>query len=200
MAEDFWDVDSAHRMTEERTQQLIMECQRQEESCLYTSTAIFEWLKSLRWWRVMFVVVPIVLGTIATWPLLAERSDLLWLTGVCAFLASLIPAVYKALDFDVNLSMLAKEAHQFKILQDRFRQAWLVTALSGFDILKSDFDALMERMDTARAGSLTPPDPFFKKAQRKIAKGDYSFTADGKVARRQKLKLIDDSLAASCQA
>ncbi len=27
------------------------ECERQEESCLYTSTALFEWLKDLRVWR-----------------------------------------------------------------------------------------------------------------------------------------------------
>ncbi|WP_288130531.1 hypothetical protein, partial [Accumulibacter sp.] len=97
---------------DERTQNLIAECKRQEESCLYTSTTIFEWLKSMRWWRFLFVIVPIILGGLATWPVLAEKLDLQWLTGVCALLAGLVPAVYKALDYDVSLDMLAKHAHQ----------------------------------------------------------------------------------------
>lgn len=163
---------------DERTQNLIAECKRQEESCLYTSTTIFEWLKSMRWWRFLFVIVPIILGGLATWPVLAEKLDLQWLTGVCALLAGLVPAVYKALDYDVSLDMLAKHAHQFKILQDRFRQAWRVTALDGFDAFKAEFDALMERMDAARASSLTPPERFFKKAQKKIGSGDYDFAVD----------------------
>ncbi len=163
---------------DERTQNLIAECKRQEESCLYTSTKIYEWLKSLRWWRVMFVVVPIFLGGLATWPLLAKQTDLQWLTGVCALLAGLMPAVYKALDMDVSLDTLTKSAHQFKILQDRFRQAWQVTALGDFDEFKSEFAALMDRMDAARANSLTAPERFFKKAHKKIGDGHYDFSVD----------------------
>jgi hypothetical protein len=163
---------------DERTENLIAECRRQEESCLYMSTTIFEWLKSLRWWRVMFVVVPIILACVATWPLLSKATGFEWLTGVCALLAGLIPAVYKALDLDVSLNTLAKQAHEFKTLQDRFRQAWHITALGGSDGFKAQFDALMERMDAARAASLTAPERFFRKAQRKIGKGDYEFGID----------------------
>ncbi|MFM0210642.1 hypothetical protein PQQ96_24890 [Paraburkholderia sediminicola] len=163
---------------DERTQNLIAECERQEESCLYMSTTIFEWLKSLRRWRFAFVVVPIVLGGLATWPLLTQKTELEWFTGVCALLAGLTPAVYKALELDVNLKALASTAHQFKILQDRFRQASRVTALGGFDDFKKEVDALMERIDTAREGSITAPERFFKKAQQKIKSGDYAFSVD----------------------
>jgi hypothetical protein len=31
-----------------------------------------EWLKALRKWRIVFVVGPVVLGGLATWPLLKE--------------------------------------------------------------------------------------------------------------------------------
>lgn len=123
---------------EERTQSLIDECKRQEESCLYTSTTLFEWLKWLRFLRVFFVVVPIILGAVATWPLLRQQGDYKWLTGACALLAGLTPAVYKALNFDVSLDMITKYAHEFKILEDRFRQAWHVTALVSFDNFKRD--------------------------------------------------------------
>ncbi len=163
---------------DERTQNLITECRRQEESCLYTSTTLFEWLKSLRWWRVVFVVLPIILGGLATWPLLAKQADLQWITGVCALLTGITPAVYKALDFDVNLATVAKHAGEFKILQDRFRQAWRVTALGDFEPFKAEFVDLMQRMDGARGRSLTPPERFFKKAQAKISSGDYDFGVD----------------------
>lgn len=163
---------------DERTQNLVAECKRQEESCLYMSTTIFEWLRVLRRWRVVFVVGPIILGGLATWPLLARQTEFQWITGVWALLAGLTPAVYKALDLDVSLAMLAKQAHQFKVLQDRFRQAWRVTALGDFDDFSAAFNSLMERMDAARANSLTAPERYFKKAQKKIASGDYDFGVD----------------------
>ena len=145
---------------------------------LYTSTAIFEWLRSLRRWRVAFVVAPIILGTLATWPLIANQDDFKWVTGICALLAGIAPAVYKALNYDVSLDTLANRAHAFKILQDGFRQASQVTDLGSFDDFKVAFDELMRRMDAAREGSLTPPESFFKKAQKKIQDGHYSFTVD----------------------
>lgn len=163
---------------DERTQKLIAECKRQEDSCLYTSTTLFEWLKSLRWWRVAFVILPIILGAIATWPILADQTEWRWVTGVSAILAGIIPAIYKALDFDVSLTTLAKHAGEFKILQDRFRQAGTITALNGFEEFKAEFDGLMRRMDEARSNSLTPPERFFKKAQKKINNGDYDFDVD----------------------
>ena len=163
---------------DERTQRLIDECQRQEESGLYTSTTLFEWLKELRWCRVVFVGLPILLGGVATWPLLQKQAGMEWLTGACALLAGVMPAVYKALDLDVSLATLAKHAGEFKILQDRFRQAWRVTALGDFDTFKAEFDTLMQRMDTARESSLTPPERFFKRAQMKVGRGDYDFSVD----------------------
>ena len=165
---------------DERTKNLVAECRRQHDSCLYTSTTIFGWLKSLRRWRIFFVIAPIILGTIATAPMLAELDGFQWVTGVCGLLAGLFPAVYKALDLDVSLGMLADRAQQYKKLQDRFRQAADVTALGPFDEFKADFDKLMDAMDIARDNGLTPPEKFFKEAQAKIQSGDYDFDVDQK--------------------
>ena len=44
--------------------------------------------------------------------------------------------------------------------------------------VKLEFDALMQRMDDARAASLTPPESFFKKARQKQKAGDYDFAVD----------------------
>lgn len=163
---------------DERTQNLIDECKRQEESCLYTSTTFFGWLKFLRRWRFGFIVAPIILGAVATWSLLTKETGLEWVTGTCALLAGIVPAVYKALNFDVSLDVVATHAHQFKILQDRFRQAWRVTALSPADDFKKEFDDLLARMDAVRSSSLTAPDRFFKKAQKIINEGHYNFNVD----------------------
>jgi hypothetical protein len=173
---------------DERTQNLINECRRQEESCLYTSTALFEWLKRLRLRKVFLIVVPIILGGVATWPLLAKQDEYKWVTGACALLAGFAPAIYKALDFDVNLNVVAKHAHHFKVLQDRFRQCWRITGLGPFAEFKKEFDDLMIRMDDARGASLTPPERYFKKAKEKIEAGHYSFSVDEKRTEGEKLR------------
>jgi hypothetical protein len=90
------------------------------------------------------------------------------------------PAVYKALDLDVSLDFVAKHAHQYKILQDRFRQTRRITSLAAFEDFKNEFDTLMDKMDTARSSSLTAPERYFKKAQAKIQAGHYDFSADQK--------------------
>ena len=163
---------------DERVGTLVAECKRQEEACCHTSTTLFEWLKSLRYWRVFFVVVPIVLGAVATWPLLAHLSDYQWITATCALIAGVLPAIYKALHFDVSLETVSKSAHQFKGLQDRFRQAANITALAGFDALNADFTRLMDQLDAARAMSLTAPERFFRRARKKIIAGHYNFAVD----------------------
>jgi hypothetical protein len=84
----------------------------------------------------------------------------------------------KALHLDVSLDLISRTANQYKILQDRFRQARTVSALGTFDEFNKEFQARMQQMDALRSASLPPPECFFKKAQRKIQSGDYDFTAD----------------------
>lgn len=167
---------------DDRTKNLVDECRRQQESCLYTSTTLFEWLKWLRFWKTCFVVAPILLGALATWPLLSRTESYKWLTGACALLAGVMPAVYKALDFDVSLDAIGKNANQLKVLQDRFRQAWNISALGSFPDFKKEFDDLMTRRDAARNASFTPPERFFKKARAKIEAGHYQFAVDSENA------------------
>lgn len=163
---------------DDRTQNLIDECRRQEESCLYTSTALFEWLKFLRCWKTIFVVAPIILAAVATGLPASLKSRFEWLIGACTVLAGIATAVYKALDLDVNLTGLAKYANQFKVFQDRFRQASSVSALGAFDDFKKEFNRLMGRMDALRLSSPPPPERFFNRAQAKILSGHYDFSTD----------------------
>jgi len=167
-------------MTDQQAQQLVAECNRQEENCLYTSTSFYIWLRQSRFLRRTFIVVPIVLGGLATWSVLDQPdiSWVQWLTATFALLAGLFPAIYEALKLDVHIDEIAQHAAEFKNLQDRFRQAAHVTALGAFEDFRAEFDALMQRLESVRSGSLTPPERCFRAARKKIEAGDYSFNAD----------------------
>jgi hypothetical protein len=161
---------------------LKQECERQEEACLYTSTALFEWLKDLRLWRTAFIALPILLAGIATSALMKHWT---WVTGIAALLAGVMPAIFKALDLDKDLAAIARYANTFKSLQDRFRQSRNITALAEFEEFKKEFASLRTKLDDARMASSPPPERYFKRAQTKIRKGHYEFRADA-VALKQK--------------
>lgn len=162
-------------MTELRIQEIVAECKRQEESCLYTSTALFSWQKEVRALRVIFIVIPIILSSFASARIFLKDPAYDWPIAICSIVAGLFPAIFKALDLDVSLKTIADSANRFKTLQDRFRQASLIGATKSVDLFEEEFKALMDRMDDARSANPSIPDRHFGKAQRKIKKGHYSF-------------------------
>ena len=131
------------------------------------------------------MVSPIALAAAAT----ALPNDVdggFWnvVVATCTVLAGVATAIYKALDLDVSLDLLAKQANQFKILQDRFRQASRVSALLDDQAdFQAEFDTRMGEMDALRLSSLPPPERFFKRAQAKVRSGDYAFGIDNKLGR-----------------
>ena len=180
MAEDIRNTNTAECLMDERTSQLVAECWRQEESCRYTSTTLYVWLREARLIRRIFVLVPVILGALATWSILdrPERDWLQWLTATFALLTGIFPAVFKALDLDTEIDEIVRQAASFKNLQDRFRQAANVTALGPFEDFQAEFRALMDRMDQVRTTSITPPERCFEIARKKIDAGHYVFDAD----------------------
>ena len=180
MAKDIRSSDIQDHRTDKLTSALITECRRQEQSCLYTSTTLYIWLRCARWIRKFFVVAPIILGALATWSILDQPDEgfLNWLTAVFALLAGLFPAVFEALKLDTNIDELVRQAAQFKNLQDRFRQAASVASLGPYEEFKAAFDSLIDRMDAARSASATPPEWCFKAARKKIKAGHYEFDCD----------------------
>ena len=157
---------------------IVNECRRQEESCLYTSAALYEWIKAMRFWRVIFVVAPIVLGSVAGSTYLKRWDDFLPIAALFSLLAGIFPAVYKALNLDISLASLSKSATEFKSLQDAFRQTWRMAENIDDPRLPESFNALMQRMDLARSGVDAIPERFFLKAREKIREGHYQFAVD----------------------
>jgi hypothetical protein len=165
---------------ENKVEQLIQECRRQSEGCLYTSTSLFIWLRTLRYLKVIFIVAPLVLGSLAGGKLLltADVANAKVFSAICAFFAGLLPSIYAALKYDDRLKECILLAAEFKNLQDRFRQAALVASEKSFPEFDTHFNELMNRLELARKSSFTAPEWCFRRAQKKIKSGDYHYDVD----------------------
>jgi len=164
-------------MIDERLRAIAKEARRQEESCLYTSTCFFIWLRRIRLTNTFFIVAPIVLGALAGFSVLKDAASPA-VIALLSLLASLFPALASGLKIQTSVTEIASSAASFKALQDRFRQVALVTVHSGADAAEKELRELMDRLDVARSVSMTAPERYFNKARKKIEAGDYSFAVD----------------------
>jgi hypothetical protein len=166
---------------------LIDECKRQYDNCLYTSTALFEYVKFLRCIRVTTVIVPLVLGSLAGWSVLNAYDDkeVRVFTAACAFIAGLVPSIMSALKFDESLDRCKTLANEFSNLKDRFRQAAEITAHKGVAELEATFNQLREQLEALRKNGVAIPDRFFRRAQQKVNAGDYNFDVDAEAIEKE---------------
>jgi hypothetical protein len=151
--------------------ELAKECARRHRSCLYTAGALYNWLRTVRYLKVGFIVLPIVLAGVATWKIYSDDTKV-WsiiLTGA----AGLIPAIYGALKMDDHIGHVRKIAAEFTNLRDRFRHAALVTSKKDFAAFEAECANLIDRMDRAREEGITAPAWAFKQLKRQIARKDY---------------------------
>lgn len=181
MAEDFRysnSFDSIRKMNAIR--ELISECRRQEETCLYTSTTLYIWLREARRWRAVFIVTPIVLGAIASWSIIQhpEVPWMMWLSASAGLLAGLAPAIRDSLALDLHVDEIARHAAQFKALQDQFRLTANLGPEKSSESLEGEVRRLLDQLDDVRKFSITPPERCFSKAREKIKAGHYDFSTD----------------------
>jgi hypothetical protein len=176
MAEDFRDQHPDGRVTmDAATTALQAQCAEQHERCLYSSTTLFIWLRTLRLMRIGFVVVPIIFGALASWDLLTGYSSLKWLTALLALLAGLVPAIYAALKLDEHLPTAARLAGEYKNLEIVFADLEKVGPHKPFAEFETEYKAARERLEKANAEAYTAPEWCFRRAQRKIKTGHYNF-------------------------
>jgi hypothetical protein len=188
MAEDIWSEDTGKAMTaEKRLAEVRVEALRQEENCLYTSTAMYRWLGTVRWQSRAVLVLPILLAAFGSY---SYSKDVVpaWGLALVALVATLIPSIAKALDIETHVKELRDAAGEYKNLQDRFRQLANIGAIENPDAAEARLSELMDRLDAVRAKSLVVPQRHFENAQKKIKSGDYDFTAD--IAAREATQAI----------
>lgn len=176
-------------MTQRRVEEIVKECRRQEESCLYTAAGLYIWQKVAQKWKSGFIVAPIVLGGLATSQILIDipssttdaESAQVWTNyaaAALALLAGFFPAIFEALGMDMRVREIGTAAGEFTNLRDRFRQLGNIGADMDFDELNPAFEQLMDRMDAARKTSPPLPEKYFEAGRKKIEAGDYGFSVD----------------------
>src|SRR3546814_12425389 len=119
MAEDIRGPDPDRDTLAARRRAIITECRRQEESCLFTSTTLFVWLRGVRWQSRAFVAAPIVLGGLAGLSVLQEWLPA-WTIAILAFLARLFPALAYSLKLATSVAQIARLPSPFTPLHARF--------------------------------------------------------------------------------
>lgn len=165
---------------EDKTKTLALECKRLSESCQYTSTSIYVWLKCLRWAKIFFTATPLILGSLSSWKLLTspDIQSIRNMVAIFAFLAGLLPSIYAALKFDERLEKYIHASGEFKNLEHRFRKLALVDSLKPFNEFEDEYKSIMQRYEQLSSLSLTTPEWCFRRAQKKVKSGDYTFDID----------------------
>jgi hypothetical protein len=177
MAENLRTPDSDPRVVEARRLEIAKEALRQSESCLWTSTMLFTWLRLVRLQHKAVILLPIVLTGLAGFSYVKEWVPA-WGVALIAFLSTLIPSIAEALEIQTQVDELKRLAAEYKALQDRFRRLARITALGNVDEAEKVLAELMDRMDVARSSSITPPQRYFDSARRQIEGGHYDFAVD----------------------
>ena len=177
MAEDIRLSGSEAHLAGDRCLQIRNECLRQEESCLYTATTFFLWLRQVRLQRQFFIAVPIVLGGVAG---VSVFKGFLpdWTIALLTLSASILPALADALKIETSVDEISRAAAEYKILQGRFRMAANFGPSDSVEKAERILGELIDRMDILRSTPLTPPEKYFIEAQRKIHAGHYTHAVD----------------------
>jgi hypothetical protein len=175
MAEDLRTVDTQTR--DPRGVAIAEEAMRQSESALYTSTALYIWLREARRWNHLFVIAPVLLGALSGLLFFKDPANVIW-ASLLAILTGFVPALRDALRLDIHLDQIRSLATEYKGLQDSFRQLANISAPFSLAEAERQLAFLMDQLNHARAHGVTIPERVFKEAQEKVDSGDYDFSVD----------------------
>jgi hypothetical protein len=67
--------------------------------------------------RIVFLVMPIIFGALASWEILKGDNKYEYLTATTALVAGIVPAVYAALKLDEHLPTAVRLAGEYKNLE-----------------------------------------------------------------------------------
>ena len=178
MAEDIrTENPDPRRVTARRSAEIRVEALRQEESCLYTSTAMYGWLGTVKFQHGVVVLAPVILTAFAAFSYVKDLVPA-WAVALAGLLSTLIPSLAKALDYETNVKELKDAAGEYKSLQDRFRQLANILVYGDVAAAEARMSELMDRLDAVRAKSIVVPQQHFEAAQAKIKGGAYDFSVD----------------------
>jgi hypothetical protein len=154
---------------------LIAECEAEEESCTYTSTTFYIWLRWLKTIRTILWGVGGVGSLVAASHILKGDTEGNRIAIAGAALAGVaFPALVRTLQLDVAIRDYRGAAGKFKILQGEFRRLSHVWSQKELPDFEKEARRAFGAMNEARKPSLTPPELGFRLARWKIKKGHYT--------------------------
>ncbi|WP_315806899.1 MULTISPECIES: hypothetical protein [unclassified Bradyrhizobium] len=162
-------------MSDEAAGALKAQCKEQWERCLYTSNTLMVWLRVLRITRIIFVVVPIIFGALASWEILKGDNRYEYVTATMALIAGIVPAVYAALKLDEHLPTAKRLAGEYKNLEILFGDLAAIGPHKPFDVFEAEYKEARTRQENANNEAYTPPEWCFRRARAKIQSGHYTF-------------------------
>jgi len=151
----------------------VIECEREEENCLYASTTFYIWLRCLRWIRGGLWVGAAIASAFAASKILQGDPEYRIVTAAAALAGVILPGIGRALRIDMAIREYAAGAARFKNLQGEFRRAARVWSLKPQSEFEGEARKLFRAMNEARKPSLTPPEFCFRVARCKVKKGHY---------------------------
>lgn len=157
---------------------LIAECEREEESCLYTSTSFYVWLRTLRMTRAALWVFGTIGSIVSANSILRGQHGYETVMAALAVTGVLMPGLIKVVQLDAAIRDYAMAAAVFKNLQGEFRRLAQVWSNKPFPEFEAEARRAIKAMNEARKPSLTPPEWCFRLAQRKVKRGDYEKDED----------------------
>lgn len=158
--------------------QLIIECAREEDNALCTSTSFFIWLRWLKTFRALLWVGAVICSAVAASHILRGSPDMKILMALAALGGVILPGIGRALRLDATIRAYEDAAGKLKNLQGEFRRARLVWSNKPLEEFEAEARKLFKAMNEVRKPSLTPPEICRWLASRKIKAGHYAHDAD----------------------
>ena len=180
MAKDLRHDDSNEDRLNEVCAALVLECEREEENCLYTSTSFFIWVRCLRYVRAILWIGAVAASAVAASHILRGDPSYRILMAAAALGAVILPGIGRAVRIDASIREYAAAAASFKNLQSEFRRAAQVWSLKPYPEFESEARKLFRLMNETRKPSLTPPELCFRLARWKVRRGHYEYNENSK--------------------
>jgi len=159
-------------------EQLIIECAREEENALWTSTIFLIWLRCLKLFRALLWVGAVICSAVAASHILRGEPELKILMALAALGGVILPGIGRVLRLDTTIHAYEDAAGKLKNLQSELRRARLVWSSKPLDEFEKEARKLFKDMNEIRKPSLTPPEFCRWLASRKIKAGHYAHDAD----------------------
>ena len=114
--------------------------------------------------RLIFVVLPILFGALAAWKVMADSPA--W-AATMVLLATAKPPALRASGIDRAIADYQTLSGEMTNLRDRFRHVVTIESHKSFAEFNTATKPLFDRLEKARARSLTPPEWAFRCARKK---------------------------------